>query len=275
MRCRRRWRGQRPGSAPRHRFRQHLVRRVRRGQGRRLRHREERRNHPDNGWRIVGTMAYLSAERIAAVRPPPPDDLYALGVAGYEALTGRRPFPQENLAELARATPSNRGLHCPCCGRTWTRRWRRSNWPRHVTRSNGSTAPPPCAPRSPHELTAALARPSTRVLVARCSIRRQCSSRLPSSAEPHHETPVGRRSWRSSSPRFCPCSTPDRNRRRSWPAPAHRDPCRPRRRWCRRRQRHSKSTKAAPASARAIAAITARSPRVTATAESGRDYPAN
>ncbi|MGX9788127.1 serine/threonine-protein kinase [Mycobacterium sp. MMS18-G62] len=52
---------------------------------------------------IVGTLAYLSAERIAGKPASVADDLYALGVVGYEALTGRRPFPQENLPELARA----------------------------------------------------------------------------------------------------------------------------------------------------------------------------
>jgi serine/threonine protein kinase len=52
---------------------------------------------------IVGTMAYLSADRIAGRPATVADDLYALGVVGYEALTGRRPFPQENLPELARA----------------------------------------------------------------------------------------------------------------------------------------------------------------------------
>jgi serine/threonine-protein kinase len=52
---------------------------------------------------IVGTMAYLSADRIAGRPATVADDLYAVGVVGYEALTGRRVFPQENLAELARA----------------------------------------------------------------------------------------------------------------------------------------------------------------------------
>jgi serine/threonine-protein kinase len=52
---------------------------------------------------IVGTMAYLSADRIAGRPASVADDLYAVGVVGYEALTGRRAFPQENLAELARA----------------------------------------------------------------------------------------------------------------------------------------------------------------------------
>jgi serine/threonine-protein kinase len=52
---------------------------------------------------IVGTMAYLSADRIAGRPASAADDLYAVGVVGYEALTGRRAFPQESLAELARA----------------------------------------------------------------------------------------------------------------------------------------------------------------------------
>ncbi len=52
---------------------------------------------------IVGTMAYLSADRIAGRPATVADDLYALGVVGYEALAGRRPFPQENLVQLARA----------------------------------------------------------------------------------------------------------------------------------------------------------------------------
>jgi serine/threonine protein kinase len=52
---------------------------------------------------IVGTMAYLSPDRIAGRPASAADDLYAVGVVGYEALTGRRAFPQENLAELARA----------------------------------------------------------------------------------------------------------------------------------------------------------------------------
>jgi serine/threonine protein kinase len=52
---------------------------------------------------IVGTMAYLSAERIAGRPASVADDLYALGVVGYEALTGRPPFPQQNVVELAAA----------------------------------------------------------------------------------------------------------------------------------------------------------------------------
>jgi serine/threonine protein kinase len=52
---------------------------------------------------IVGTMAYLSADRIAGRPASVADDLYAVGVVGYEALAGRRAFPQQNLVELARA----------------------------------------------------------------------------------------------------------------------------------------------------------------------------
>ena len=57
---------------------------------------------------IVGTIAYLSADRLADRPATVADDLYAVGVVGYEALTGRRPFPQENLATLARAISEDR-----------------------------------------------------------------------------------------------------------------------------------------------------------------------
>jgi serine/threonine-protein kinase len=52
---------------------------------------------------IFGTMAYLSASRMAGRPATVVDDLYAVGAVGYEALTARRAFPQENLAALARA----------------------------------------------------------------------------------------------------------------------------------------------------------------------------
>lgn len=53
--------------------------------------------------RIVGTIAYLSPERVAGAPACVADDLYAVGVVGYEALAGHRPFPQENVAALASA----------------------------------------------------------------------------------------------------------------------------------------------------------------------------
>ncbi len=52
---------------------------------------------------IVGSMAYMSPERLAAKPATVADDLYSVGVVGYEALTGRRPFPQEDLGPLAHA----------------------------------------------------------------------------------------------------------------------------------------------------------------------------
>jgi len=52
---------------------------------------------------IIGSMAYLSPNRLAGKPATVADDLYAVGVVGYEALTGRRPFPQEDLGPLARA----------------------------------------------------------------------------------------------------------------------------------------------------------------------------
>ncbi|MGV0790826.1 serine/threonine-protein kinase [Mycolicibacterium sp. XJ1819] len=52
---------------------------------------------------IVGTMAYMSPERVAGAPASTADDIYAVGVMAYEALTGRRPFPQENPAALLHA----------------------------------------------------------------------------------------------------------------------------------------------------------------------------
>lgn len=53
--------------------------------------------------RVFGTMAYLPADRIAGRPATPSDDLYALGVCAYEALTARRAYPQDNLSALADA----------------------------------------------------------------------------------------------------------------------------------------------------------------------------
>jgi serine/threonine protein kinase len=52
---------------------------------------------------IVGTIAYLSPQRLAGAPACVGDDLYAVGVVGYEALAGHRPFPQDNMAALASA----------------------------------------------------------------------------------------------------------------------------------------------------------------------------
>jgi serine/threonine-protein kinase len=41
---------------------------------------------------VIGTPAYLAPEQIAGDRASPASDLYALGVVGYECLTGMPPF---------------------------------------------------------------------------------------------------------------------------------------------------------------------------------------
>jgi serine/threonine protein kinase len=59
--------------------------------------------HRTDTGQIMGTMAYMSPERLAGRPATVADDLYAVGVVGYEALTGRRAFPEENLVALADA----------------------------------------------------------------------------------------------------------------------------------------------------------------------------
>jgi serine/threonine-protein kinase len=56
---------------------------------------------------IIGTMSYLSPERIVGAPASVGDDLYAVGLMAYEALLGRRLFPQDNPAALARAIMDN------------------------------------------------------------------------------------------------------------------------------------------------------------------------
>jgi serine/threonine protein kinase len=63
--------------------------------------------HRTDTGQIMGTMAYMSPERLAGRPATVEDDLYAVGVVGYEALTGRRAFPEENLVALANAITSN------------------------------------------------------------------------------------------------------------------------------------------------------------------------
>lgn len=58
--------------------------------------------HTTSG-QIVGTLAYLSPDRITGNPASVADDLYAAGVVGYEALTGCRPFTQEDIVPLAHA----------------------------------------------------------------------------------------------------------------------------------------------------------------------------
>jgi serine/threonine protein kinase len=52
---------------------------------------------------IIGTMCYMSPERVTGAPASVADDLYAVAVMGYEALLGHRAFPQDNPVALARA----------------------------------------------------------------------------------------------------------------------------------------------------------------------------
>ncbi|WP_395308301.1 serine/threonine-protein kinase [Mycobacterium sp. AMU20-3851] len=52
---------------------------------------------------IIGTMAYMSPERLGGAAASVADDLYALGMIGFEAATGGQALPQDNPAVLARA----------------------------------------------------------------------------------------------------------------------------------------------------------------------------
>ncbi|MDA2889772.1 serine/threonine-protein kinase [Mycolicibacterium sp. BiH015] len=52
---------------------------------------------------VIGTMCYMSPERVTGAPASVSDDLYAVGLMGYEALLGHRAFPQDNPVALARA----------------------------------------------------------------------------------------------------------------------------------------------------------------------------
>ncbi|WP_179475257.1 serine/threonine-protein kinase [Mycolicibacterium vinylchloridicum] len=62
---------------------------------------------PTTTGQIVGTMSYLSPERLTGAPASVGDDLYAVGLMAYEALLGRRLFAQDNPAALARAIIDN------------------------------------------------------------------------------------------------------------------------------------------------------------------------
>ncbi|WP_068275699.1 serine/threonine-protein kinase [Aldersonia kunmingensis] len=59
---------------------------------------------------ILGTLPYLSPDRLAGEPATVSDDLYALGVVGYEALTARKPFAREHPAATARAIVEDRPI---------------------------------------------------------------------------------------------------------------------------------------------------------------------
>lgn len=56
---------------------------------------------------VVGTMAYMSPERITGAPASVSDDLYAVGVMGYEALVGFRAFPQDTPGAVVHAIMDN------------------------------------------------------------------------------------------------------------------------------------------------------------------------
>lgn len=60
---------------------------------------------------LVGTMAYTSPQRLAGAPSSMADDLYAVGVVGYELIAGRPPFPQSDVQALAAAILH--GAHVP------------------------------------------------------------------------------------------------------------------------------------------------------------------
>jgi hypothetical protein len=52
---------------------------------------------------FVGTASYLSPERLTGLPAGPESDLYSVGIVGYEALTGERPFKADTPLGLVRA----------------------------------------------------------------------------------------------------------------------------------------------------------------------------
>jgi serine/threonine-protein kinase len=52
---------------------------------------------------VVGTIAYMSPARLSGASASVADDIYAVGVVGYEGLAGHRPFPHDNIGALASA----------------------------------------------------------------------------------------------------------------------------------------------------------------------------
>jgi serine/threonine-protein kinase len=52
---------------------------------------------------IIGTIAYMSPERVSGAPASVADDLYAVGLVGYEALAGRHAYPEDSPGALALA----------------------------------------------------------------------------------------------------------------------------------------------------------------------------
>ena len=58
---------------------------------------------PTTTGQLVGTLAYMSPERVLGSAATASDDLYAVGIIGYEALSGRPVYAGDNPAALIRA----------------------------------------------------------------------------------------------------------------------------------------------------------------------------
>lgn len=57
---------------------------------------------------VLGTVAYLSPQRIEGRPATAGDDLYAVGVVGYEAIAGQRPFTGDNILSMAQSIVQHR-----------------------------------------------------------------------------------------------------------------------------------------------------------------------
>ena len=70
-------------------------------------------SEPTATGQIMGTMGYVSPDRLEGKPATVLDDVHSVGVLGYEALTGRPPFRYDNMGALARAILAERPAPIP------------------------------------------------------------------------------------------------------------------------------------------------------------------
>ncbi len=124
---------------------------------------------------IIGTMCYMSPERVTGAPASVADDLYAVAVIGYEALVGHRAFPHDNPVALARAIvdttpPPLSGVRAdvdPALAAVITRGMARDPAHRFASADHmrAALAGDPAA-LAPPPLLAAAPRPATRVMAS-------------------------------------------------------------------------------------------------------------